>query len=332
MRRGGQVTISGVAAAAGVSKATVSRVMNQVPTVAPDIATRVLETAQRLGYQPSATAQNLSRGRTGAVGVVVPDLSNPVFTLMLKGIELQARQDGFHTLVADANEEPEQELWRALELARLCDGLILCGPRMSDDALASLLSTDVPAVVLNRRTAHDMFASVWIDCGAAIADLCRHLDGLGHSRLAYLAGPQRSAADADRWAALQAAAAPAMRLDRIRAGAMMADGYRAAEQAVATGATCLVGYNDLVALGAMTRLRELGRTVPGDVSVAGIDDMLFASYTGPALTTIAVPQAEAGREAWRLLAPYLQGRKGRRSRRLSGTFVPRDSTGPAPLG
>lgn len=320
----GHVTISAVAAAAGVSKATVSRVMNAVPTVAPDLAAHVRATAEQLGYRPNATAQNLSRGRTGVVGVLVPDLANPVFTMMLKGIELQAREDGFHTLVADTDEDAGQEPWRAAELSRLCDGIILCGPRMPDDQLTTLLANAVPAVVLNRRST---FPSVLIDCGDAIAELCGHLAGLGHRRLAYLAGPDSSAADTDRWAAVRKSSTVA---HRIPAGATMDDGYRAADEALATGATCLVGYNDLVALGAMTRLRELGLTVPGDVSVAGIDDMMFASHTEPALTTIAVPQVDAGREAWRLLAPYLQGRKGRRSRTLRGTFVPRNSTGPTP--
>lgn len=329
MRRGGHVTISSVAAAAGVSKATVSRVMNGAPTVAPEIADRVRETAERLGYRPSATAQNLSRGRTGVVGVMVPDLANPVFTMMLKGIELQAQGEGFHTLVADANEDPETEPWRAAELARQCDGLILCGPRMSDEALKALAGTDVPIVVVNRRTARGLFPSVWIDCGNALRQLCRHLDRLGHRRVVYLAGPPQSVADVDRWDELQEAKPASMTLERVRAGATMADGYDAAGAVLGSDASCLVGYNDLVALGAMNRLREAGLSVPEDVSVAGIDDMMFARYVSPALTTIAVPQVEAGREAWQLLSPYLTGRRARRSRTLLGRFEPRGSTGPA---
>lgn len=330
MRRAGRVTISNVAAAAGVSKATVSRVMNGVSTVAPEFADRVRDAADRLGYLPSVTAQNLSRGRTGAVGVLVPDLANPLYTLMLKGIAFQARDDGYHTLVADANEEPEQEQWRAAELARQSDGLILCGPRMSDAALAELHEIGVPVVVVNRRPPRGLFPSVWVDCRDAIDALCAHLRELGHRRVAYLAGPERSAADTDRWAALRAAARRPMTLVRVAAGAMMDDGFRAADQALEHDATCLVGYNDLVALGAMARLAERGIAVPEQVSVAGIDDITYARYTSPALTTIAVPQADFGREAWRLLAPSLLGRKGRRSRTLSARLVLRASTGPAP--
>jgi LacI family transcriptional regulator len=324
-----RATISSVAAAAGVSKATVSRVMNGSPTVAVDIADRVRETAERLGYRPSATAQNLSRGRTGVVGVLVPDLANPVFTMMLKGIELQALGEEFHTLVADAHEDPETEPWRAAELTRQCDGLILCGPRMSDDALVALAGAEVPIVVVNRRTARGLFPSVWIDCRAALGDLCRHLSGLGHRRVAYLAGPPQSVADADRWDDLLAVKPAAMTIERFPAGATMADGYDAAGVVPGSGATCVIGYNDLVALGAMNRLREAGLSVPEQVSVAGIDDMMFARYVSPALTTIAVPQVEAGREAWQLLSPYLNGRRGRRSRTLRGRFEPRGSTGPA---
>lgn len=229
-----------------------------------------------------------------------------------------------------SNEEPEQEQWRAVELARQSDGLILCGPRMSDAALAALLDTGVPVVVVNRRSARGLFPSVWVDCRDAIDALVAHLRELGHRRVVYLAGPERSAADADRWAALQAATTRPMSVVRVPAGSMMDDGFRAADPALEHGATCLVGYNDLVALGAMARLAERRIAVPDQVSVAGIDDITYARYTSPALTTIAVPQADFGREAWRLLAPSLLGRKGRRGRTLSARLVLRASTGPVP--
>jgi LacI family transcriptional regulator len=327
VRHGGHVTITSVAAAAGVSKATVSRVMNGASTVDPEIARRVQQTAERLGYRPSATAQNLSRGRTGVVGVLVPDLANPVFTMMLKGIEPQAQAEGFHVLVADAHEDPDSEPERAAELARQCDGLILCGPRMTDGALGGLARLERPIVVVNRRTTGRTFPAIWIDLRGALGELCRHLDAYGHRRVVYLAGPEQSVADADRWDVLRRARR--VRFERVQAGATMAEGYDAADAVLGTDASCVVGYNDLVALGAMNRLREAGLAVPEQVSVAGIDDMMFARYLSPPLTTITVPQIEAGREAWQLLSPYLDGRKARPSRTLLGTFQPRGSTGPA---
>jgi LacI family transcriptional regulator len=324
------VTISSVAASAGVSKATVSRVMNGLDTVSPELVRRVQRAAERLGYQPSALAQNLSRGRTKVVGVLVPDLANPLFTLVLKGIAFEAADDGYHTLVADANEQPDDEPARATELARQSDGLILCGPRMPADALTALVDIGKPLVVVNRRPPHGEFPAVWIDSGDAVAALCEHLYDLGHRRIAYLAGPEHSAADADRWSRLRDSARRRISVVRIAAGAMMADGYAAAEAALATDATSFVGYNDLVALGAMTRLNELGLHIPRDVSVAGIDDIVFARYTNPSLTTIAVPQVDFGRQAWRLLSPALHGRRGRRTRVLRAHLVTRTSTGPAP--
>lgn len=329
MRRRGPVTISGVAASAGVSKATVSRVMNGVDTVSPELVRRVQKAAERLGYQPSALAQNLSRGRTGAVGVLVPDLANPLFTLILKGIAFQAADDGYHTIVADTNEQPDDEPARATELARQSDGLILCGPRMSGQALTDLVDIGKPLVIVNRRPPRGEVPAVWVDSGDAIAELCQHLHELGHRRIAYLAGPEHSAADAERWTSLRTSVRRRISLVRIPAGAMMADGYAAAEAALATDATSLLGYNDLVALGAMTKLHELGIHVPGDMSVAGIDDIVFARYTHPSLTTIAVPQVDFGREAWRLLSPYLHGRKGRRTQVLHAHLISRNSTGPA---
>jgi LacI family transcriptional regulator len=330
MRRRGHVTISSVAASAGVSKATVSRVMNGLPTVDPDLVRRVRTAAEHLGYQPNAVAQNLSRGQTGVVGVLVPDLANPLFTLILKGIAFEAADDGYHTLVADTNERSADEPTRATELARQSDGLILCGPRMTGQALTDLRDIGKPIVVVNRRPSRGQFPAVWVDSREAIAALCQHLHELGHRRVAYLAGPEHSAANAERWTSLRSSLPRRLSLTQVPAGAMMADGYAAADAALATDATCLVGYNDLVALGAMTRLHELDIHVPGRVSVAGIDDIVFARYTSPSLTTIAVPQVDFGREAWRLLSPYLHGRKGRRTRALRAHLVTRDSTGPAP--
>ncbi|MEV0802995.1 LacI family DNA-binding transcriptional regulator [Kribbella sp. NPDC050281] len=327
MRRTRQVTILSVAAAAGVSKSTVSRVMNETPNVDPQIVIRVRDAAARLGYRPSGTAQNLSRGRTGIVGVLVPDLANPLFATILKGISAEAEQDGYRTLVADANEQPDAELRHLNELARQSDGLILCGPRMSMPDLAGLADLDVPIVVVNRKPAGSLFPSVTVDSREAVADLCRHLDALGHTRLCYLTGPAHAAADGERWSALKSSIRSRTKLSRVAAGAMLDDGHAAAEAALATGATCLIGFNDLVALGAVARLQELGIAVPDQISVAGFDDIVYARFTSPGLTTVAMPKTEFGEEAWRLLSPYLHGRKTRRTRTLSATLIIRGSTG-----
>jgi len=327
VRRTRQVTILSVAAAAGVSKSTVSRVMNDTPNVDPQIVIRVRDAAARLGYRPSGTAQNLSRGRTGIVGVLVPDLANPLFATILKGISAEAELDGYRTLVADANEQPDAELRHLNELARQSDGLILCGPRMSMPDLASLAELDVPIVVVNRRPAGNLFPSVTVDSREAVADLCRHLDALGHTHLCYLSGPPHAAADGERWSALKSSVRSRTKLTRVAAGAMLDDGHAAAEAALATGATCLIGFNDLVALGAVARLQELGITVPDQISVAGFDDIVYARFTSPGLTTVAMPMTEFGQEAWRLLSPYLHGRKTRRTRTLSATLIIRGSTG-----
>lgn len=330
MRRNGGVTISNVAAAAGVSVATVSRVMNGVPTVDPELAARVKKVAGQLGYLPSATAQNLARGRTGLVGVLVADLANPLFDLILKGIAAGAAEDGYRTLIADANETPSEELVRAEELARHTDGLILCGPRMPDSDLTELLYSARPIVVANRRPPRGLFPTVWVDSHEPLAELCRHLYGLGHRHFAYLAGPEHSAANRDRWAACEEAVANKASLHYVECGAMMQGGHEGADRALDTGATCLIAYNDLVALGALARVRELGMEVPGEVSIAGVDDIPYSRYMTPALTTVAIPKVDFGREAWRLLAPWLDDRKGRNSRCLSAELILRDSTGPAP--
>ncbi|GAA1755733.1 LacI family DNA-binding transcriptional regulator [Streptomonospora arabica] len=328
-RRGQTVTIRDVARAAGVSPATVSRVMNNRETVAPDLARRVQQTAASLGYRPSAVAQGLARGRTGLVAITVPDLGNPMFQSVLRGLSRAAGRDGYRLLVTDSHELPLEELVLAQESRLRADGLVLCSPRSHDRELAELAHTIEPFVLVNRNVEGVDAPTVAVDYASGVRAVCAHLGWLGHSRVAYLEGPRASVPNRERRETLEAAAEGRFALHVVECGSMLEDGFEAADRALATGATAIVGYNDLVALGAQGKLDEIGVRVPDQVSVVGFDDIPLSRYTAPRLTTVAVPQEDLGREAWQRLGAMLRGEAPPADVCFTPRLEVRQSTGPA---
>lgn len=323
---GRRVTIADVAARAGVSRATVSRVLNGQATVDPVLAERVRRVSRRLRYQPSAIAQGLARGATRTVGVVVPDLANPFFPEVVKALTVAAGQDDFSVVVADSDEDPKSELRLIQDLSRRVDGLILCSPRAENAALRRVVRGGLPTVCTNRLVDPPLTASVLIDSAHGMEAVLTHLAALGHRRLAYLAGPPTSASNLDRLRALERGwPSPVI----VPAGSKSRDGYASAPQALDAGVTAIVCFNDLVALGVLARLRELAVSVPGEVSVVGFDDIATAEFVHPALTTVRLPKAELGRRSWEILRDQLGARETTASVRLEPSLVVRESAGQA---
>ena len=339
------MTIGDVALAAGVSRATVSRVMNGRSTVAADIAERVREAAEHLSYRPSNAARNLALGRTRTVALVLPDVGNPVFQQILHGVMAAADEDGYRVLVADTAENQDQEAAIALEARLRCDALVLVSPRMPDADLAKLVSDVEPVVLLNRQAPSRPLGgdgapgtvaapSLLVDYEDAAMQVIDHLVGLGHHKLAYLAGPAPSASDAQRRIGIRRAQDryPQLDVQEIPAGPDIAAGHAATGAVLAGRATAAVAFNDLVAFGLLAGLNEAGVAVPADISVAGFDDIDLARYATPALTTVAVPQAELGRHAWKELAAVMDDdAQPARSARFTTDLEVRASTGPAPV-
>ncbi|WP_182113703.1 MULTISPECIES: DUF6807 family protein [unclassified Actinotalea] len=336
-------TISQVADAAGVSRATVSRVMNGQATVAADIAERVRVAAADLRYRPSTVARSLSLGRTNSVALVVPDLGNPMFQQILRGAVAAAEPFGFRFLVAETVENAAAEAEIALEARLRCDALILAAPRSPDPVLRELLAQAQPAVLINRDLGTPDVPTVQVDYGAGIRSLADHLVALGHREIAYVAGPRGSTSQGLRRRALDEARErhPGLRVTTLPCGSTVDDGYRVTEDVLASRATAVVAFNDLVAIGLLARLNEIGVHVPADLSVAGFDDVELARYTTPSLTTVSVPQADLGRRAWGLLHGLMTSPAPRTPPRRRPTAVPgsplvmpelvaRSSTGPVP--
>jgi LacI family transcriptional regulator len=327
----GQITITDVARHAGVSLATVSRVMNGNTRVDPALAERVHTSARRLGYRASPLARSLVLGRTQTVAILLPDLANPTFQAILSGFSRAAKADGYHVLIADSAENVEEEQALALELRQRTDGVVLCAPRMPGDELATLLPQTLPAVLINREPyfGTDTIAA---DYGAAMRDLVEHLYGLGHRHLVFLSGTARSVSNALRLAAVDAARTshPDLRIDEVAAGVDFDSGAAAVDAVIDSGATGVLAYNDLVAMGLLSALGERGLRVPEDISVTGFDDIPFARYTTPPLTTAAVPGAQIGAHAWEALRSRLGDGATRTESVLPATVQVRASTGPAP--
>lgn len=325
-------TIDQVAAAAGVSRATVSRVVNGRTTVAPQIAERVRVAVRDLEYVPSTVARSLSLGRTNTVALVVPDLGNPMFQQVLRGVTQAAAADGYRVLVADSAENPADEPALALEARMRCDAVVLCAPRMSDDELHTLLPRVFPAVVVNRHVGDATAPALSIDYGAGIRGLMTHLLGLGHTSFLFLGGPELSFSNRERLDALREVQTshPGITLEVAACGATIRDGYGAVDTVLQSRATAVLAFNDLVAIGLLGRLAERGVAVPERFSVTGFDDIEFARFATPGLTTMSVPQLELGRQAWTQLNALLAKREPEHATRFNPRLEVRGSTGAAP--
>ncbi len=302
----GGSTIAEVAAAAGVSRATVSRVMNGRTSVAAEIAARVHAAADRLQYRPSDVARSLSLGRTNTVALVVPDLGNPMFQQVLRGAMAAAAESGYRVLVTETAESATEEAEAALEARRRCDALILASPRMPEEELAALLPRAAPVVVLNRPVADA--PTLAVDYVHGMAALVHHLVDLGHRDLVHAAGPPNAASNQARLRALDEAVHrhPFLRVRTVAAGTTIGDGYRIADEVLEGRATGVLAFNDLVAFGLLARLNETGVAVPGDISVTGFDGIELARYATPSLTTASVSLLEFGRRAWERLVAAIE--------------------------
>jgi LacI family transcriptional regulator len=325
-----RVTIAHVAEAAGVSRATVSRVMNGLATVDPEIGQRVRDAAAKLNYMPSTVARSLAIGRTQTVAIVVPDLANPMFQETLRGLTRAAAKEGYRVLVADSIENPDEEVILAREARRRCDALVLVSPRMDPSVLAALLPELAPVVLVNRESLAEGVPSLAVDYGAGIRRIVEELQRLGHRRVAYLAGPETSYGNRARLEALAHLGPEAPEIVQLPCGAMFEDGYRERDAVLESGATAAVCFNDLVALGLLSALHESGVPVPERLSVTGFDDIPFARFSSPALTTASVPQTQLGEQAWARLWDLLNSREPEPDLTVTPRLQVRASTGPAP--
>ncbi len=299
MSRRTKVTILDVAERAGVHPSTVSRALSAPGKVAAPTRARVEQAVRELGFVPNRAARGLITGRTGNVAVVVPDITNPFFALVVRAIERAARSADLQVLLVDTGEEHDEEVRAAHTLRGDVDGFVVVSPRRLHRNLDAL--GEVPTVFVNRPVAGR--ASVLMRSAAAAQDAMHHLALLGHRRLAYIGGPAGSwAADERRRAVRATAAATGIELVEIAAASPTFEAAHALSGAIiGRSVSAVMAFNDQMALGVLAGMVDHGRAVPGDVSIVGCDDVPMAAMVAPPLTTIHMPTAAAGAAAVELL-------------------------------
>lgn len=284
--------------------------------VSPATRERVMEAVELLGYTPNAAAKNLRTQRSGKLLVTVPDISNPFFSLILQGIEDAALRAGYAVLIGDTQHDPAREERYAQMLRKKeADGLIFLGHRLPKEAASLIRAADARrAPVVNGCEFSPRLGvpSVHIDNEKASYEAMEHLYGLGHRRIAAITGPLISPLSRDRLrGAVAGAKAAGAKKDLvvIQGDFSIASGKAAAEQLLSkkrrpTAAFC---FNDEMAMGVMDTARRRGLRVPADLSVVGFDDIRFARYLDPPLTTVTQPMREIGEGCVRLLLEVLSG-------------------------
>ncbi len=332
-------TLADVAAAAQVHKATASRALNPATSnlVNAETARRVRTMARRLGYMPNAAASGLRTRRSSSIGVVVPDLTNPLFPPIVRGIEDVLTTRGYVALLANTDNDDEREL-KAIDAlrARRVDGYIVATARRSHPLLEDMSHWGAPIVLVNRTTVRAGISSVLGNDAAGIRAAVDHLFQLGHRQIVHLAAPDYLSTGRVRAEAFAEAMHEHRAAGRRRNAIVPCDsysvsaGYAAASQLLAaqTGVTAIVAANDLIALGALKALRDRAMNCPDDVSVVGFNDMPFVDQLNPPLTTLRVPQYAAGVAAAELLLDQLANPKATtKSVLLPIELVVRGSTG-----
>ena len=334
-------TLRDVAALAGVHPATASRALNPATKgmTSADTAQRVLQAAEQLGYRPNAVARSLRTARSSSIGVVVPDLTNPLFPPIVRGIEAALSPHGYVLLIVNTDNNLAQEAQLVASLrARSIDGLLLATATHSHPLLETLATADLPVVLVNRRREDLPLPSVVPDDAAGIRLAVAHLAQLGHRRVAHIAGPQNTSTGVARLRGFLAATAE-YRVAQDDALVMQcgswseAEGARALRDLLDSGVpfSAVIAGNDILALGCYDVLAERGIRCPEELSVVGFNDMPFVDKVCPALTTVHIPHHELGAEAARLLLGQMTDvRREDRSVLIPVTLTVRDSTGPPP--
>ncbi len=312
----GRVTMADVAREVGVSMMTVSRVINEKGDVSPATRQAVLEAVERLGYRPSSIARSLATRRTGTLGLVVPDVANPFFAEVARGVEQVAYAEGYNVFLCNTDEDPQRELdvLGSLEEKRV-DGIVLCSSRLDLGDLQMVMES-YPAVALVNRSVNETGrggAAVLVDDVKGGRLSTRHLLDRGHRAIGFLAGPRGSHSGQRRlagYAAVFTETGLPRDADWIEIGAPVAEGGRTAALRLLARhpeLTALICYNDLVAVGALGACREIGKLVPQDIAVVGFDDIPLAALVTPPLTTCRIPRHELGVRAVESLLSQIRG-------------------------
>ncbi|WP_393060898.1 LacI family DNA-binding transcriptional regulator [Streptomyces sp. LN549] len=302
-----RVTIADVAREAGVSKTTVSRVINTKGEVDGSTAARVREVIAQLGYVPSSGAVGLARGSSRTVGMLVPSLTWPWMGEVLQGVVDTVEAADYGLLLFTCNRGVESvERFTSQVSARAFDGLVVVEPENTMDHLTALHRGGLPIVLIDDRGNHPEFPSVVTTNYEGGASAARHLRAAGRTRPLVITGPQDFGCVRDRLEGFVSVLPTDL---VVRGDFTELCGRQAVEQLLASGVEfdSVFAHNDITAAGVLRALRAAGRTVPGDIAVVGFDDIPMAEHTEPPLTTVRQPTRQMGETAARMLLSHLGG-------------------------
>ncbi len=322
-------TIYDIAELAGVNPSTVSRALGKPGRVSAKTEARIRAAAAELNFRVNPIARALPTGRTNTLALVVADITNPMVFGMVRGAEHAATAAGFTLVIAESQESGETESAAIEQIMPSVDGIVLATTRLGGERIADIADRK-PVVLINREVAG--VPSVVSDVEVGVRQLVTHLHALGHRSIAYLSGPPASWISERRWASLlDMAEEHDLALVEIGPSPPPIEGGRAAlRRVLASRATAVVAYNDLMAIGVMKEAAERGTAVPAELSVAGFDDIFGSDLISPPLTTVRAQLVTAGERAVaRLLAQVVDGEVPPPDAPLATELVVRGSTGPA---
>jgi LacI family transcriptional regulator len=335
------VTIRDVARAAEVHPGTVSRALNEQTRalVNPETAERVLRAAEQLGYRPNSIARGLKTNRSFTVGVVIPDLTNPLFPPIMRGIEDRLAEAGYTALIVNTDNDADRERSQIAAMrARQVDGFIAATARLDHELLAEAGAGGTPLVLVNRSFEDGSVAAVTVDDRQGVRLAVEHVAALGHRRIGHLAGPQNVSTGHRRYLGFLEAMREAGL--EVPDGAVSfttalteAEGARACAELLQRHprVTAVVAGNDRLAMGCYDTLDARDLSCPEDVSIVGFNDMPFIDRLRPPLTSVRVPQWEIGTVSADLLLQQLADpSQPVREILLEPSLVVRASTGPPP--
>ena len=309
-------TIKDVASEVGVSVATVSRALNGVDRVRPEVRERVVAAAEKLSYRPNAVARSLKSQNTRTLGLVIPNIRNPFFTQTARVVEDAARERGYSLIFGNTDESPEKEAeYLDMLLEKQVDGLIVSPARATSPHLENIVRDEVPVVFLDRFVQGIKAPVVRANGRRAVDELVEHLTELGHEKLAIISGPVETVPGLERRDAFLSGAEE--RNVPVSEGcAKVGDfrresGFKAMRELLNLDEppTAVFAANNLMALGALQALKRAGMRIPEDISFASFDDVSWFELLEPAITVIEQPVAELGTAAAEMLPTLVEGRE-----------------------
>jgi len=335
------VSIKDIAKVAGVSHTTVSRALRGSTLISGETTRRIQETALALGYFPSAAARSLKTNRSQVLGIIVSNIDDPYFSEILQGIEEIAQGNHYSLFIAASQRDPDREsaIVQAMRQHRV-DGIIICSTAFSNERSQQLSKYEIPIVMINNQAAEEYRYSIYHDDVDGSRQVTRHLIELGHRKIAYLGNSSSGRTTKDRLAGFRyemQSAGLALPNEYIyeMSGSEPEKGRPAAEHflSLSDRPTAIVCFNDMLAIGVLKALQQLGVRVPEDISTTGFDNIVFSNYTNPPLTTFDQPKRFIGQKAAELALSLLNSTSDihipqQKIQVLGGRLLVRNSTAP----